>query len=84
VLPKATLVTGDGKLDMRQQCALAHLRSIKINVVSRVREVILLIYSALMRPHLEYCIIEYSTACGVLSTAEALTCWSASKGGPQK
>ncbi|GAB0190132.1 mitochondrial enolase superfamily member 1 [Grus japonensis] len=52
----------DEKLNMSRQCALAaqkanHVQGcIKRGVTSRSREVILPLYSSLMRPHLEYCI----------------------------
>ena len=56
----------DGKLDMRQICALTVRRAnhilgcIKRSVASRSREVILPLYSVLVRPHVEFCVQSWS------------------------
>jgi len=57
---------GDEKLNMSQQCSLVAQKAncllgcIKRSVASRSRDVILPLCSALVRPHLEYCILLWS------------------------
>jgi len=71
----------DEKLDVSQQCMLAAQKTnrilgcIKRAVTSKKREVIVPLYSALMKPHLKYCI-----QASAPSTGKVWSCWSRSRG----
>ena len=75
----------DEKLNVSQQCALTTwevngiLGSVRRGVVSRDREVIVPLYSALVRPYLKYCIQSVAP-----NTGKKYSSWRGSRGWPQR
>jgi len=72
----------DDRFTMSQQCALAATKAngilgcIRRSVASRSREVLLPLYTALVRPHLEYL-----SSSGLPSSRKMRSCWRVSNGG---